>query len=413
VQNGLFLSWDYPGGSSKKYGETVVADSNVEEFNISGVLSLEAILRIYFGLFSRFKDVDEYPIRWRYSDIKIYGELVDRFRTFFANDFNDLKGEYGQITSSEFIFSQIYSFQMKAFGRLRAFDRALIESQNLGTLTTGTGGKLDGIDYISSINGNQHQWSLCNSGKALYWIDVYKRCLCRFAQDGFVALSDARSVHAFANAELGTFEGFNTPVLGKGLTTVVDFDNNEIIFSLVNKIDNPESEINTQHIVFNENNDKFVDQPLFNSRFVFPFNDSVYWFTDVVGTDNELYKHNSGPRGNFFGIVTDSRITIVVNKIPILAKVFDNIRMNVNDGVTPTLKEIIMETQEQLEVIPIPADTRFKYLEQILRGPLRKIDQNDRMRGKWIKLTFVIDNATDTKVIFTNLMTTLRISNRT
>ena len=69
--------------------------------------------------------------------------------------------------------------------------------------------------------------------------------------------------------------------------------------------------------------------------------------------------------------------------------------------------------REQTESIAITADDRFRYLEQIMRGPLRTIIQNDRMRGKYLKLTFVFDNSLDEKIIFTNLMTLFRISKRT
>jgi hypothetical protein len=86
--------------------------------------------------------------------------------------------------------------------------------------------------------------------------------------------------------------------------------------------------------------------------------------------------------------------------------------MNINDAVVNTIKEIVMETQEQIETIDMTADDRWKYLEQILRSPLRTFEQGDRMRGKWIKLTFVFDNTTDEKIIFTNLLTEFRLSNR-
>ena len=39
------------------------------------------------------------------------------------NDFRDLNGQYGEISSSSYLFDQIYSFQESAFGRLRASDR--------------------------------------------------------------------------------------------------------------------------------------------------------------------------------------------------------------------------------------------------------------------------------------------------
>jgi hypothetical protein len=407
AENGLFLSWNYTGND---YGVTVVAESNVEEFNINGVLFLQAILKEFFGVFSRFKDVDKYPVRWRYSEAKISGEFVDQFRIYLANNFNDLKGTYGPITSSKYIFNQIYSFQHNAFGRLRAFDRGALVNQNLGNLFTGLGDELDGIDYISETVGNQHQWSLVSSGKALYWIDGYKKTIMRFAQDGVVSLSDQRQVNRFARENIPALNLQDTPLEGVGIVSVFDFDNSEVIFSFIDDR-NPIPRFKTKNIIYNETTDKFVDTPTFEVRNAIMFNDYVYYFnTDVANT---LWLHNSGERGNYMGNVEDAVITIVVNDAPYVAKVWDSIRMNINDGVLNTLTRIQMETQEQNEtIIDIPTDDRYRYLEQVMRGPLRNVLQNDRMRGKWIKLTFVFDNSLNEKVIFTNLMTLFRTSNR-
>lgn len=407
VQNGLFLSWEYSGTD---YGSVQLSESLVEEFNIAGVLFVESRLRNFAGLFSRFLNLDHFPVRWRYSDIKFYGELQDRFRTFFANDFRDLVGVYGQITSSMYIFDQIYSMQMSAFGRLRAFDRALVESDNVGQLTTGTGGKLDGIDYISTNYGNQHQWSLCTSGKAMYWIDVDRRAICRFAQDGFMIISDERNVHAWAEANLPSYAHFDTPVNGKGVFATYDFNNDEVIFSIITE--DRFAKFETKHIIFNETTNKFVDTPTFNARLGITFKDAVYFFNDRPTFESELWLYNAGPYGSYYGTIEDSVVTIVVNEGPKFAKVFDNIRANIDENGAAALVEIEMITQEQLNTIPIVGDTRFKYLEQILRGPLREIDQIDRMRGKWMKLTFTFTNVPNQKIIFTLLETLLRPSNR-
>jgi hypothetical protein len=408
AETGLFLNWNY---ENKDYGNTVVSDSNVEEFNISGVLFLEAILKIYFGLFRDFKSINKYPVRWRYSDVKIYGESIDRFRIFLANDYNDLKGVYGPITSSKYIFNQIYSFQHKAFGRLRAFDRGALVDQTLGNLYTGVGVKLDGIDYTSEKFGNQHQWSLVSSDKALYWIDAYMKDIMRFAQDGVSSISDNRNVNAFANQYIPELSLLNTPVFGDGILNVFDFENYEAIFSFIKAPAGEQGRSVATNIIYNELTDRFVDTPTFNCRYALSFNNLVYYWTHLE--NNTMYLHNAGPRGQYQrGGVFDSKITIVVNDIPTAAKVFDSIRMNINDAVVNTIKEIVMETQEQIETIDMTADDRWKYLEQILRSPLRTFEQGDRMRGKWIKLTFVFDNTTDEKIIFTNLLTEFRLSNR-
>jgi len=202
-----------------------------EEFNLNPVLSYEELTFFYNTKPIDWIDNDIFPVRWRYTIDKIYGDSIDSWRTLQVNDFKDLNGEHGEITSSLYIFNQIYSWQTSAFGRLRALDRALIESQQGGTLSTGVGDKLDGIDYISTEVGNQHQWGLFKSNRAAYWIDVNKRKIFRFAQDGQTPLSDLKGLHQFLELELPLYEDYDNPVLNRGIHGTFDYDNNEAIFT--------------------------------------------------------------------------------------------------------------------------------------------------------------------------------------
>jgi len=222
------------GGTEWPDGLYYAADSELrEEFDINSVLFYEETVMLYAPKPLRFNAVDHFPVRWRYTPSKFYGDEIDSWRIFQVNDFDDLNGEYGEITSSLFLFNAIYSFQESAFGRLRASDRALIESANQGSLTTGIGEKLDGVDYINTEFGNQHQWSLFSSGKAAYWIEVNQRKICRFAQDGFLSLSDVRGLHQWSENELRYFENHDTPVAGLGISGIFDYQNNVALWSFI------------------------------------------------------------------------------------------------------------------------------------------------------------------------------------
>ena len=207
------------------------ADGLFEEFDINNVLAFQELTVFYNTKPVDFLDNDIFPVRWRYSPAKLYGDPTDTWRLFQVNDFRDLNGSYGEITSSLYIFNQIYSWQISAFGRLRASDRALIESQQGGTLSTGIGDKLDGIDYISTEMGNQHQWGLFASNSAAYWTDVNKRKIMRFAQDGQNPLSDLKGTHSFLEQELPLYEDYDNPVLNRGVHGTFDFGNNEAVFT--------------------------------------------------------------------------------------------------------------------------------------------------------------------------------------
>ena len=241
------------GGTEWPDGIFYAAESELrEEFDINSVLFYEETVMLYAPKPLRFNAIDHFPVRWRYTPSKFYGDEIDSWRIFQVNDFDDLNGEYGEITSSIFIFNQIYSFQESAFGRLRASDRALIESANQGSLTTGIGEKLDGIDYINTEFGNQHQWSLFSSGKAAYWIEVNQRKICRFAQDGYISLSDVRGLHQWSENELRNFENQDTPVDGFGISGIFDYQNNVAIWSFIRDKKLKISDVNSLYIVSTE-----------------------------------------------------------------------------------------------------------------------------------------------------------------
>ena len=202
-----------------------------EDFDLNATMGFEEILIFYSPKPVNFVPNDRFPVRWRYTREKIYGDTIDTWRLFQVNDFYDLNGQHGEITGSLYVFNQIYSWQISAFGRLRASDRALIESSNAGSLSTGIGDKLDGIDYTSTEFGLQHQWGLFSSDTAAYWPDVNKRKLMKFAQDGKQPLSDIKGIHQFLEEEMPLFEDHDNPVQNQGIHGTFDYGNNEAIFT--------------------------------------------------------------------------------------------------------------------------------------------------------------------------------------
>lgn len=224
--------FDSPGSTNWPNGLFTTNDVELrEEFNMADCMSLEEVIQFYNPKPIRFQENTHFPVRWRWTQTKIYGEPIDQWRIFQVNDFRDLDGRYGSITSSGFLMDSIYSWQESAFGRLMASDRTQVEDPTTGTLTLGTGGKMDGIEYKNTKNGNQHQWSLSISKSAAYWIDVSNRKICRFAQDGFVILSDMKGMHQFAEEELRHFENIDNPVLNAGISSIYDYKNDDIKWS--------------------------------------------------------------------------------------------------------------------------------------------------------------------------------------
>lgn len=496
-----------------------------EEFNLNSVLLREELIQFYTPKPINFGDNIRFPVRWRYSINKVYGDPVDSWRTFQVNDFRDINGEYGEITSSLYIFNQIYSWQLSAFGRLRASDRALIESSNAGTLTTGIGDKLDGVDYVSTIEGNQHQWSLFSSGKAAYWINVDMKSIMRFAQDGRVSLSDTYGVHDFSGDTLGVFTNLDNPAWAGGIAGVFDHDNADAIWSLnydeyyynngstiISSVRSTQNSIiwnnnetifynslapfsptvglyfpqgdnifgeenynsvyyvcadltsndfgifnligggvdiiatvlagecykvyrvsNTDEwqavqvdrkevspepfsISYNENINAFQGFHPFKSTFFMSHNDNILSYdNDIVGIDNKIYIHDGNrliKKNTFYELEYKAILSSVTSQGPMLQKIFDDVRVNCNKEASEAMTNFLMETETQSYFFNVPVDTRKKYLEDILRFPIRTKIQKDRIRGKHLRMTFEFLNNSYKSVRMTNLVTFFRNSNR-
>jgi hypothetical protein len=498
----------------------------LEEFNFNDVLLKEELLQFYTPKPINFKDNSRFPVRWRYTPNKVYGDPTDTWRTFQVNDFHDLNGEYGEITSSLYIFNQIYSWQLSAFGRLRASDRALLESPNAGTLTTGIGDKLDGIDYISTIEGNQHQWSLFSSGKAAYWINVDMHSIMRFAQDGQTSLDNSYSLVDFSEETFGMFQDVDNPAWMGGIVGRFDHHNGDAIWSLVydeylerngnlrvesirtsdisevyennqtiyyqstaiytpttgiyfpegetingennnsiyyvrangltnifgifteapdgtatkltdvqiyecwrvsrnsntdawtaEMVDIKESSPEPHSLSFNENLNAFQGFHAWEANYLMSHKDVIIsqnWSKGVtIPTGNRYWIHDAnGKKNTFYDEEFKAILTSVVNEGPMLHKIFDDVRVNCNEEASKSMIRYLMETETQSYYFDIQTDTRQKYLEDILRFPIRTKIQKDRTRGKHLKMTFEFLNNSFKSTRLTNLVTFFRNSNR-
>ncbi len=517
------------------------SDKLVEEFELNGVMLQRELLKFFLSEPEGFNLITKYPVRWRYTGDKIYGEDIDYWRSFLSRDFKDINGIYGQITSSSYFFNQIYSFQESAFGRLRASDRAVLNT-TVGGLTTGTGVKLDGVDYISTKYGNQHQFSLVNSGKSLYWVDVDKRKAMRFAGTGRTSLSDVRGGggrvedraswpeesggHSHLKGGLGFFYNKDSPAsvdVEGGICGVFDYENNHVFWTFVrdnylskNNVMYIDSEDNMSTDYYSNNSTIFVDwfgpstagdgivfpetefinfknksvvyyvankvganpidistatanPPATNSIAVvnpgeyweikrdvntqawtasqvsleditpfkatlcynedlnsfmgfFAFKPSFYWDhknlvyshdKDIVGIGNDYYVHNLNPnKSRYYNQNYKSYISLDVNEDEFDSNAYESVGFNFNEQGTGKWNSFLFNTEKQYNYYDVQSDTRLKYVEDSMRMPVRRFDQEDRTRGKWVNFIFEFKNNDNIAVKLFNLITNYRISNR-
>lgn len=513
-----------PAGSVNAWGDGLFFNTGgnlIEEFNYNDVLTFSELTTFFASPPVGFENINQFPVRWRHTQNKFYGDTVDTWRKFETNLYEDLIGVYGPITSSTFLFNQIYSFQETAFGRLRAFDRAALESETTDSLTTGVGPALDGIDYISTSSGNQHQWSLVNTGKGVYWLDVFNGKAMRFAQDGISYLSDLKGMHFYFEKESSFFLNKDNPANNEGIlgawnskdrevlwtfnrdeykltsanfyviSDIIDaityYPNNETVFVNWSGLSTPGNGIflavgsnslsnNNNNIIqyislkagsnsmwVNQNKNNVITglvQILAGQNYMFyresntddwsftlladkskitPFRATVVYSEYIQSfsqfhsfkpnfyishnkfliseqssiQSRKYYVHGQNLlHANYYGDNHKTSLTVTVSDQGEFAKLFDNVRVAINEQGATKMDKFIFSTEQQKRFYNVQSDTRVRFLEDNFRMPIRTQNQQDRMRGRWLSMIFEFDNNTNYPIKIDNLINHYRFSNR-
>ena len=396
-----------------------------EQFTDSGLGHVD---NSEFGYISKpilHRKLVTFPYSWAWSTSKTHGETYDNFTTVPVANKLDLEGKHGEITSSGTIGDMLVSFQETAFGKLPVKDRAVLPSGGT-SLVIGNASFMDRIDYASTNVGNKNQFSLVSSGSHLFWTDITNSKLYQFGGGGLVSLNDAKGFHNYFEEILKSAYG-TSPNIHSGY----DHKNHEVYFSILldpSKLSTAATSLISKTGVYSEEHTTIGATIIYNTHlkaftsFIsaipnmwFSFGDNFYSTRQqlaVASSQEKVYIYNENTEGTFFDTLVDSKIDIVVNDISQYSKVFDNIVLNINNDGYGLLKTINISTDDQTQSINVLTDTRAKYREQFYRLPLRGVNESQRVRGKWTGIEFVFKNESDKEIVFTDLETKYRISNR-
>lgn len=248
-------------------------------------------------------DNKTYDARVIASDQKFNGEESDSWTKFRLNNFIDVDSTYGSINNILSYNNELYFWQDKGFGHLSVNQRSLLQDNNPGALIVGTGGILDRFDYISTTCGNISKFGIIKSNHGLYWLDSMNSILFRFTNE-LEPLSKTKGLQSYINNNVTK----TTTAIGG-----YDIKYNDVFITLSG---------NTETIIFNELTDSFSPfQTMVPSRYIQMFDGTFSSTTDNIN----VYRHNGGVKGSFFGTVYPSSIKFIVNDNYDYTKVFDSI----------------------------------------------------------------------------------------
>lgn len=354
------------------------------------------------------------------SEAKTNNEILDNWTKFKFANYLDVDNKYGQITNLTSFKDRLFFWQDTALGIASVNERSLIQDNNVGQLTLGTGGILTRADYLTNTNGSSivNDRSIVHSDNVLYWYDFDKNEICAYT--GQVSqISKEKGVQTY----------LNEMYVNKRNVSLAFYDKkyNEVWFKFYDK-----------SLIFNEQLGQFTSFYTFNPQWALPFSNKI-----VTIKDNFYYVINTL---DIDGILPETKIAKVqfyVNKDTLYTKVFDNVFFSgeFNDPSTADnltamnniITNITFHTKSQ-EANPLPpctydstVNTDLKYAydyredtyrfaigrENIKLSDTQQIENKanaGRLRGKWLQCEYVFDCNNDKTFKLPYVNTTYRYS---
>ena len=410
------------------------SDARLEDFELNAVMQASDEVDTYNVKGIYFVDEPDQPLLETVSNVKIPGETYDNFRLFKVNNTQYADSQFGWICDLEAIGINIYVLQEKGFGRIR-FNERTLETTAQANLTVGTGQGYQGHDYLGGSEfGCQHEWSVVNDRRAIYWVNAYKGKHNRFAGNGLECLSDAYGQHTYfteqtANywqipAAYGILQDTNENVWDNscdigGIVSIYDYRNKanvvtftaqkQAIFNHITEkwVIEPNINIIPSTMEFSDVNSAYAGNWSFFPPLYLSFKQDFYSY-DRLNPQN-LYQHNVGAKANFYGIVFDSEFELIVKGERQV--IYDNVELDCNPQGFGVIETVVAETVNGTQTVTLNnpiTDNRPVYRNSALLYPLMQINQSVRVRGSYADLLYTIDNSSNTDVLITEHRTFIR-----
>lgn len=256
------------------------------------------------------------------SEAKTTNEVTDNWTKFKFANYVDVDNQYGAITNIKSFNNRLLFWQSNAFGVASVNDRSLIQDNNIGSLTLGTGGILDRYDYISTTNGNStiNAKDIIYSDRAVYWYDFNKNIILQYTNN-VDPISKSKGVQTYLNKLKKTNR--NT------VTGIYDIKYNDIWFTFGNK-----------SLIYSEQSQYFTN---FNTHVP----EQTLQFADRTITikDNLLHLISGDELdiANLQTVEQISKVVFAINSDSLYTKVYDNVEVH---GYILNGEDIVINTND-------------------------------------------------------------------
>lgn len=358
--------------------------SAYEEYRNSECFNFENELKKYYPKPIFFNDNNIWNNRVYYSAVKINGENSDAWTNIGPNDYYDVEGNFGGITALQKLNDNIYYVQESAFGVLLINPVSLVSDNNNIPIVLGTGSIIQKHNNITINAGSKHQWSVARSQNTLVFADIRTKKLYAYNGSSLEPISDTKGNR---NYFIKKFDPINivtndNPIKNKGILSTYDYYHDEFLITTLDYHQESQGEDDLEvkdfdTIAYSGLTSRFTGNYSFAPNIYINNNSKLY--SQNTNVADNIYLHNVGEYGNFYGTLYKSSIKAIVNENPLKTKIFDNL-----SWITESIDDRKIRLDDYVSYNVLNADDNVKNLEDTFK---RLRCYNEYQNTDWIDLT--------------------------
>ena len=311
----------------------------LNQYILNAVFNSENDLFSYTAKPLTYAEVQHYPNRIYFSDVKVNNSAADGWRTYKPSNYADIDGNYGEINKLIVYNDVMYYLQDTAFGGLNINPVSTVKDSSGNNIVLGVGKKvIQEHKNISTYAGARENNHVISAQTGLYWFDKNTLKAFHFSpspNQGLNPISDTKLMKSYFNT-MQTGHNINAQENLIDVCLGYDYINNEILYSFYNStqsaspagVDPSVRGLPKETIVYNEMLKTFTSRYDLSTRIFISLPRQLFSM-DSFGNPNDMYIHSNFFYSNnslsWYGIPYESEIEFVVNKHPLNTKVFDNL----------------------------------------------------------------------------------------
>jgi len=238
------------------------------------------------------KENKSFPNQFAWSMVKHPGEEIDTWTSVNLSSIYQVDGSLGEIRKLIKFGDAIFCFQDKGISQIMYNSNIQLSSSSGVPIELANSGKVDGVRYITNMEGCKNPWTIKPGIRGIYFVDDINHSIDRIGGEGLDRLSETKGFSDFVHDSSHPFR-----------TTWVDNEKKDIHF-VTNDIT----------LAYSEKMDEFTSfYDYGRANIGFSTTDN---FNCFYGARNGLYSSRRGDYFYFFGDSEPSRFSITYRMAP-------------------------------------------------------------------------------------------------